>query len=408
MTVKLTPPTARAARTPSSAARRALRLPRVGGEDAGTLSVLLGLAIIWILFQTLNHNFLTPRNLSNLVLQIAVLGTLATGLVLVLVLGEIDLSVGAIAGVCAGTMAVVLTQHGWPAWAALLITIALGAAIGAVHGLTIVTVAVPSFIVTLAGLLVWQGVQLAVVGDAGEIAINDPFIKALASTYVPRPLGWVLAAVAVAGYAALQLLSRRARRRAGIDAASLSALIVKVVLLAAAAAIVVGVLGAYFGVPWVLVILLSLTLTVGAVLTQTPYGRHLYAIGGNREAARRSGIKVKRVTVLVFTAGSALAALAGVLEASRQFSVSNALGGGTLQLNAIAAVVIGGTSLFGGRGRAYHALLGALVVGSVENGLDLLGQNSSVKNVSTGLILVLAVSVDAIGRRRRLARGFGA
>lgn len=381
---------------------------RLKVDEVGALSVLAGLAIIWIVFQLLNSHFLTARNLSNLVLQIGVLGTLAIGLVLVLVLGEIDLSVGAIAGVCAGTMAVLLAQHGWPTWAALAVTLALGAVIGLLHAAIIVTVAVPSFIVTLAGLLVWQGVQLAVVGDAGQIPITDPFIRALASTYLSPTWGWILAVVAVALYATARLLARQRRRRAAMPTSSSTALYVRVALVAAVAAGTVTLLNSYFGVPWVLVILLGLTLAASLLLTETPFGRHLYAIGGSREAARRAGINVKFVTVLVFVLGSALASLAGVLEASRQFSVSNSLGGGTLQLNAIAAVVIGGTSLFGGRGRAYHALLGALVVGSVQNGLDLLGQNSSVKNISTGLILVLAVSVDAIGRRRRIARGFGA
>jgi D-xylose transport system permease protein len=381
---------------------------RLRPDDASALSVLGGLAVIWILFQALNHNFLTPRNLSNLVLQIGVLGTLAAGLVLVLVLGEIDLSVGAIAGVCAGTMAVLLTQHAWPIWAALVVAITMGAAIGLVHGLGIVTVGVPSFIVTLAGLLVWQGVQLAVVGDAGQIQISSPFIKAIASSYLPRAVSWIVAAAVVSLYAVVQVRARRTRRCAGMPVERASRPAIRTTLLAALAVAIVAELNRYFGVPWVLVILLTLVFVVGLVLTETPFGRHLYAIGGNREAARRAGVKVRTVTVLVFVSVSTLASLAGVIEASRQFSVSNALGGGTLQLNAIAAVVIGGTSLFGGRGRAYHALLGALVVGSVQNGLDLLGQNSSVKNVSTGLILMLAVSVDAVARRRRLARGYGA
>ena len=381
---------------------------RLKADEVGALSVLAGLAVIWIVFQLLNSHFLTARNLSNLVLQIGVLGTLAIGLVLVLVLGEIDLSVGAIAGVCAGTMAVLLAQHGWPTWAALALTLALGAVIGLLHATVIVTVAVPSFIVTLAGLLVWQGVQLAVVGDAGQIPVTDTFIKALASTYLSPAWGWTLAVVGVALYAATRILGRLRRRRAGMPIAGSAGVTIRIALAAVAAAGTVAVLNSYFGVPWVLVILLGLTLLASFLLTETPFGRHLYAIGGSREAARRAGINVKIVTVLVFVLASALASLAGILEASRQFSVSNSLGGGTLQLNAIAAVVIGGTSLFGGRGRAYHALLGALVVGSVQNGLDLLGQNSSVKNISTGLILVLAVSVDAIGRRRRIARGFGA
>lgn len=387
--------------------RTATRRP-LASIDLGPWAVVIGLVVIWVLFDVLNSNFLTARNLSNLALQIGVLGTLSVGLVLVLVLGEIDLSVGAIAGVCAGLMAVLLTDKGWPAWAALLTAVLLGALIGLIHGLVIVSVGIPSFIVTLAGLLVWEGVQLAVVGDAGEIPVDNAFIRGIASTYLTHGAGWLLALLTVAAFGAAQLLGRRTRIRAGMPVGPAAVPIARTALVAGLAAATVAVLNQYFGVPWVLVILLSLASLVGAVLRNTPFGRHLYAIGGNREAARRAGIKVHRVTVTVFIAVSTLAALAGVIEASRQFSVSNALGGGTLQLNAIAAVVIGGTSLFGGRGRAYQALLGALVVGSVENGLDLLGQASSVKNISTGLILVLAVSVDAVGRRRRLARGAGA
>lgn len=381
---------------------------RVRSGDLGSLPVVVGLVIVWGLFQALNSNFLTPRNLSNLVLQIAVLGTLAIGLVMTLVLGEIDLSVGAIAGVCAGTMAVLLTNDGWPVWAALGLTLAMGAAIGGVQGTLIVSLGIPSFIITLAGLLVWQGVQLVVVGDAGEIPITNGFVRAISSTYLSPGVGWGVAVVVVVAYAATQLSARRARERRGLRVLPVASTWLRIATVAVSAAVSVAVLNAYFGVPWVLVVLLVLTLAVGGLLTLTPLGRHLYAIGGNREEARRAGVHVRSSTVTVFVVVSALSALAGIIEASRQFSVSNALGGGTLQLDAIAAVVIGGTSLFGGRGRAYHALLGALVVGSVENGLDLLGQTSAVKNVATGLILVLAVSIDALGRRRRLSTGAGA
>ena len=378
------------------------RLPRIGGSS---MTVVVGLALVWGLFESMNSHFLTPRNLSNLVLQIGVLATLSLGLVLVLVLGEIDLSVGAIAGLTASTMAVLLTQHGWPTWAALVAMVGIAALIGFVQGLVIVTMAIPSFIVTLAGLLVWQGLQLAVLGDAGQVPINDPFVKGISSSFMGTATGWTIGILIIAGYAAAQVLTRRARRAAGLGAKTASDLVVRVVAVAVAVAVVVGVLDAQFGVPWVLLVLVVLVWLVSLVMHDTPFGRHIYAIGGSREAARRAGIKVHRITVIVFVIAAVLASIAGLIEASREFSVSNALGGGTLQLDAIAAVVIGGTSLFGGRGRAYHALLGALVVGSVENGLDLLGKSSAVKNVATGLILVLAVSVDAYGRRRRVARG---
>jgi D-xylose transport system permease protein len=378
-----------------------LPLPR----SSSALTVIVGLVVVWGLFQLLNDNFLSPRNLSNLLLQIAVLGTLAIGMVLVLVIGEIDLSVGAIAGVSAATLAIAVTQWGVPAALAILIALAVGAVIGVVHGLVITSFGIPSFIVTLAGLLVWQGVQLAIVGKDGQIPIRDEFIRAIASSYAAPAVGWALAAVFVAGFAALRMMRRVRRRRVGLAVAAPARDIVSIVIVAALAAVVTWLLNSYFGIPWVFVLVLALLLAMTVLLSATPFGRHMYAIGGNREAARRAGIPVRRVVITVFILISAIAALAGIIEASRQFSASNALGGGTLQLNAIAAAVIGGTSLFGGRGRVYHALLGALVVGSVQNGLDLLGQPAAIKNIATGLILVLAVIIDAIGRRRRLARG---
>ncbi|MCG2798077.1 MAG: ABC transporter permease [Cellulomonas sp.] len=380
---------------------RRLPLPR----DTGNLTVVVGLVIVWVVFQTLNANFLSARNLSNLVLQIAVLGTLAIGMVIVLVLGEIDLSVGAIAGVSAAVMAIAVSNHGWGPAAGIALALVVGAAIGLAHGAIITAFGIPSFIVTLAGLLVWQGVQLALVGDGGEIPIRDPFIRGIASTYVPVATGWVIVAVVLAAVVVVRLAVRRRRQQLGLTVAPAAS---ELVTLAIAAAVVVGVvavLDSYFGIPWVLVFLIALMAVCTLVMRQTRLGRHLYAIGGNAEAARRSGIRVRGATVAVFVIVSTIAAAAGIIEASRQFSASNALGGGTLQLNAIAAAVIGGTSMFGGRGRIYHALLGALVVGSVQNGLDLLGQPAAIKNVATGVILIIAVIVDALGRRRRLARG---
>lgn len=378
-----------------------LPLPR----DTGSLTVVIGLAIVWVVFQALNENFLSARNLSNLVLQIAVLGTLAIGMVIVLVLGEIDLSVGAIAGVSAATMALTVTRSGWTPAAGIAVALLVGASIGLIHGAIITAFGIPSFIVTLAGLLVWQGVQLALVGDGGEIPIRDPFIRAIASTYVPSPAGWAIAAVALVAVVLARAAGRRRRRRLDLTVAALRSELVRLALSSVIVVGVVALLNSYFGIPWVLLFLVTLMTLCTLVMHQTRFGRHLYAIGGNREAARRSGIRVRSATVAVFVIVSVIASAAGVIEASRQFSASNALGGGTLQLNAIAAAVIGGTSLFGGRGRIYHALLGALVVGSVQNGLDLLGQPAAIKNVATGVILILAVIVDAVGRRRRLARG---
>lgn len=384
---------------------RAFLRRRPWPRETGNLTVVFGLAIVWAVFQALNENFLSARNLSNLVLQIAVLGTLAIGMVIVLVLGEIDLSVGAIAGVSAAVMALTVTDAGWSPAPAIAVALLVGAVIGLIHGAIITAFGIPSFIVTLAGLLVWQGVQLALVGDGGEIPIRDPFIRAIASTYASPGAGWAIAAATLAALVLVRASSRRRRRRLNLDVAPPASELVTLVLSTVAVVGVVLMLNTYFGIPWVLVVLVALMTACTLVMRQTRFGRHLYAIGGNREAARRSGVRVRSATVAVFVIISVIASAAGIIEASRQFSASNALGGGTLQLNAIAAAVIGGTSLFGGRGRIYHALLGALVVGSVQNGLDLLGQPAAIKNVATGVILILAVIVDAVGRRRRLARG---
>lgn len=371
----------------------------------GPALVLVGMAAVWVVFQLLNPHFLTARNLSNLVLQIGVLGTLSIGMVVVLVLGEIDLSVGAIAGVSAGVLALTIRDWHLPGLAAIGLCLVIGCLIGLIHGSVITAFGIPSFIVTLAGLLVWQGVQLLVVGDGGEIAIRDPLVKAIASTYLPHAWGWALAAAGIVVAVAIVVGHRRRRQTYGLAVGSVRGSLTTLAAVAVAAVGGTFLLNSYFGVPWMLVILIVLLAAGTVLMRQTTFGQHVYAIGGSREAARRAGIGVRRTTIVVFVIVSALAALAGVLEASRQFSASSALGGGTLQLNAIAAAVIGGTSMFGGRGRAYQALLGALVVGSVQNGLDLLGQPAAIKNISTGVILVIAVVVDAIGRRRRLERG---
>ncbi|WP_170857581.1 MULTISPECIES: sugar ABC transporter permease [unclassified Leifsonia] len=374
-------------------------------RDIAPYAVFIGLALVWGTFQVLNENFLSPRNLSNLTLQTAVLGTISVGMVMVLILGEIDLSVGAIAGVSAGVLALTSTNFGAPAWVAILAAIAVGAVIGLIQSAAITGIGIPSFIATLAGLLVWQGVQLIIVGSNGQIALTDPFLKAIASTYLSPIAGWTLAVAGIAVMVGWRLASRASRVRGGLTVRSAGS---ETAIIAAASVLVLvatWLLNGYFGIPVVLVLLIGLVAIMSFVMTMTPFGRHVYAIGGNREAARRAGIRVPLVTISVFVTIAVIAAGAGIVEASREFSASSALGGGTLQLNAIAAAVIGGTSLFGGRGKIYHALIGALVVGSVENGLDLLGQPAAIQSITTGIILALAVSVDAISRRRSAARG---
>jgi D-xylose transport system permease protein len=391
-------------RAPS--ARQALRrlAGRVRDGDLGPLPVILGLIVIAGYFQARNANFLTARNMSNLILQTAVLGTLAIGLVMVLLIGEIDLSVAAVSGFCAGVLAQLLA-HGWGTVPAIAAAIGTGLAIGAVQGALVVFGHMPSFVVTLTGLLVWQGLLLALIGDAGEVRIRDPFVKDIASSYLTPGFAWTLGIVLVAGVAAASFVARAEARRLSLPGQPLPALAARTLLVGAAAVATIVVLDAYFGVPWLLVALVALVLLLGAVLGQTVWGQHIYAVGGNREAARRAGINVRGTALTVFTVAGGVSALAGIFDASRQFAVSNAAGGGSLGLNAIAAVVIGGISLFGGRGKAYMALLGALVVGSVGNGLDLLGESAAVKNTATGVILLAAVAIDALSRRRRQVAG---
>ena len=374
------------------------------GREWGSLPVLIGLVLVWLFFQSQNPNYLTPRNLSNLVLQIGVVGSLGVGVVLVLLLGEIDLSLGAVSGVCAGVLGVLLAEHGWSGPAAALAAILVGAVIGALQGAIIVFVGVPSFIVTLAGFLAWQGVQLILLGERGELLIQDPFVRGLTSAYLPPAWSVMLAVLAllVFGLNLQRRRSARARDALGLEPASRDLLRFLVTAVAVAAAVLW--FNAYFGVPDVLVLLLALVAVLGWVTGRTPFGRHMYAVGGNKEAARRASIPIASVQIAVFALASALAGVGGVLSASRQFAVSTGTGGGTLLLEAIAAAVIGGTSLFGGRGRVWQALLGALVIGSVANGLDLLGQPSSTKDIATGVILVIAVSFDALSRRQQPTR----
>ncbi|HWE62020.1 MAG TPA: sugar ABC transporter permease, partial [Chloroflexota bacterium] len=354
--------------------------------ELGRLPVVVGLALIWGYFQTQNNNFLTARNLSNLIMQIGVLGTLAVGIVLVLLLGEIDLSIAAVSGVCAGIFGLLLTNHGWNAWAAIALTLAVGALIGLIQGAWVVYVGVPSFIVTLAGLLAWQGVLLALLGNEGELLITNATVRSIASSYFSPLWGWLLGVGALAVYLALLWSRWVSRRRHSLEPPSVPMLVVRSAIATLIAVVVVATLNSYFGVPYVLAILLALTAFFALMLNKTAFGRHVYAIGGNAEAARRAGIHVGRVRVAIFTIASTLGAFGGILGASREFAVSTGTGGGTLLLDAIAAAVIGGTSLFGGRGFISSALLGALVIGSVENGLDLLGQSSSTKDVATGII----------------------
>jgi D-xylose transport system permease protein len=377
------------------------RLPALNG-DLGLWPVVIGLVIIAVGFHAANDAFLSSRNLSNLILQTGTLVVLTLGVMMVLLLGEIDLSIGAVSGVTACVMGITSALYGWPAWAAIGIAIALGALIGLVQGSWIVAFKAPSFIVTLAGMLVWQGVQLLLLADQnGQLRIEDPVITGIASHFLPRGVGWALTALVVLAGAGWIVVRRYLSLRAGYAADPWVKDLARVVAIVGAAVVVMLVLDSYLGVPYMLVAVLAVTVTLAAVTGFTVFGRHIYAVGGNAEAARRVGVRVGQLKVTVFVIASSLAAFAGVLEASRGFSVSVNSGGGNIALNAIAAAVIGGTSLFGGRGRVVGAVLGALVISSVQNGLALIGQTAATQVITTGLILLAAVTLDMTARNRK-------
>ncbi|MEV0948526.1 sugar ABC transporter permease [Rhodococcus sp. NPDC049939] len=378
---------------------------KIAEGELGSVRVLLVLMFIWIVFSIANDRFLSPVNLSNLALQIAGMGTIAVGVVLVLLLGEIDLSVGAVSGLAGGIMATTSVLRGWPAWMAILAALAAGAVIGLVQGTIATRLQIPSFVITLAGLLAWQGALLAVLGSNGTVNITDPAILALAGTFLSPAVGWGLAALSIAVIAGGELLQRRRRSAQNLEVERAVMLVVRVGSIGAAIVAGTAVLGSDRGVPLSLLILIGLVLLVHGLLRWSAFGRHVYAVGGNAEAALRAGIRVNRVRILVFMLASTMAAAGGILLASRLMAVNQNSGASDLLLLTIASAVIGGVSLFGGRGTVWAALLGAVVIGSISNGMDLLALDSSVKFMVTGAVLVTAVSFDAITRGRRRAHG---
>jgi D-xylose transport system permease protein len=371
----------------------------------GTLRVAFVLALIWIIFQSKNANFLTSFNLTNLVLQIAAVGTISVGVVLILLLGEIDLSVGAVSGLAAAVMAILNVKHGWSPVPSILAGLATGAVIGLINGFFVTRFNIPSFVVTLAGLLAWQGALLKVLGNTGTVNLSDPTITGLTGTFYSDVLGWVMVVIVVAAYAGSGLLERVRRSRAGLDPPSQRTFLFGLVAVVVGSVASVLVLTSDRGIPLAGLILLGLCAIFTFVTTRTLFGRHVFAVGGNAEAARRAGIHVTRVRITVFVLASTLAAAGGILAASRLLAVNQGSGGSDLLLLAIAGPVIAGTSLFGGRGSVWHALLGALVIGSISNGMDLLALTSAVKFMITGAVLLIAVVIDALIKTQRERAG---
>ena len=389
---------------------------RVRGGDIGSLPAVLGLIALIILFGALEGStFLSIFNFANLINQSAAIIVLAMGLVFVLLLGEIDLSAGFAAGTCAAVLAVALNSWGlaWPV--ALLAALLTGAVIGLVIGMLVARLGIPSFVVTLAMFLALQGAMLLIIGEGGTIPIRSDAILVVMNGNMSVVAGWVLAVIIVVGFALSTLLAIRRRRKAGLPAEAMSVWAVKVIALGALIFVATYLLNqerqlpsakvTIQGVPWVVVVILVLLVGLTFILQRAGFGRHVYAVGGNREAARRAGINVKGLMITCFIFCSTLAAIAGVLLASRDNSVSPTTGGAQTLLFAVGAAVIGGTSLFGGRGKIRDAVIGGLVIAVIANGLPLITQQSGIQFIVTGLVLLVAASVDAISRRRTAATG---
>lgn len=390
-------------------------LDRVRGGDVGALPAVLGLLVLVVVFTAMRPVFLTAGNFANLLTQGAAVTVIAMGLVFVLLLGEIDLSAGFTSGVCAAVMAVLLADFGQPWWVAVLGALATGAVIGTALGSLVARVGIPSFVVTLAGFLAFQGVVLIIIGSGGNVSIQDSVINAVANKTVPPWAGWLMWALGLAGYALVVLGTAARRRGRGLVAPPMPVVLSRLAALAVVTGFGVYVLNlersrnplvvSLRGMPVVVPIILVLLVALTFVLNRTAYGRHVYAVGGNAEAARRAGIPVARIRTSVFVIGSSMAAVGGIIAASRATSVDPNAGGSNTLLYAVGAAVIGGTSLFGGRGRVRDAILGGAVIAVIDNGMGLLGYSAGVKFIVTGLVLLVAAGVDALSRKRAAATG---
>jgi D-xylose transport system permease protein len=399
VTIDVTPP--EESNSVGAIARRKWESWKAG--DVGVMPVVLGLCVIVAFFYSQNENFLTAGNFTNLMVQMAAVTTIAIGVVFVLLLGEIDLSIGYVSGIAGVVTAKLQFPDGsWETTGivAIIVAVIVTALIGLFQGSFVAIIGVPSFVVTLAGLLFWQGVILYSIGDQGVIVIDDSLVNNVSNYFFSDTAGYLIAAIAIALFALSTLAGVVSRRRHEIFTDNL--FIVALKLLGFSVVVIGAIWWANdergFPVAFLLVIVLLVFWTW--VAERTTFGRHVYAVGGNAEAARRAGINVRRIRIQVFMISGAMAGLGGVIFASRLSSVDLNAGGGTILLDAIAAAVIGGTSLFGGRGRVISALMGSLVIATVANGIDLLGYSSAIKYMVTGAILLAAVTLDTISRRR--------
>ncbi len=385
---------------------------RLRAGELGALPIGIGLMLILVTFGILDNNFYSSRNFTNLLLQMAVFATIAIGTVFVLLIAEIDLSVGFVSAVAGVVMTILLRPNnpGWPWWAAIGVALLLTVIIGWGQGMLVAKTGVPSFVVTLAGLLIFSGVVLVLttsVTKVGTIRVQDDFVVGIANAFLSITSGWILAFVVVFGYLGINVMTVINRRKRALPTKPMSLIALQTAGLAIVTFTVVWYANTDRGVPRITVILIVFLLAWSFVASRLRFGRHVYAIGGNPEAARRAGINVDRVRVMVFMISGFMAGVGGIMLASRLRSVSTAQGGGNLLLLVIASAVIGGTSLFGGQGRVISALLGALVIASIQNGMDLLGLASGNKFIITGFVLLGAVLIDAWSKKRRTAVGVG-
>ena len=411
MSTTATPPPTEPDATAAAATKESLPtsgkdfLNRIRTGDLGSLRVLVLLAIVWAIFQSQESRFLSSTNIVNLSLQITAVALISVGVVLVLLLGEIDLSVGAVSGLCSAIVAVLSVKHGWGPVPAILAGLAAGAAIGLFQGVIATRFGIPTFVVTLAGLLIWQGCQLKVLGETGTVNLNPGLLTDLAGKFLSDSVGWIVAIACVAFFAVVTLVGYRRRLASGLSAPPMALIVIRIAAVAIAGLLFTAVANKDRGVPVAVLILLAFVASFDFMTRRTRFGRHIYAVGGNAEAARRAGIAVFRVRVIVFTLASTMAAVGGIMAASRLLAVNQSSGGSDLLLNSIAGPVIAGTSLFGGRGNVWSALLGALVIGSISNGMDLLAYTSATKFIVTGAVLLGAVILDSLARMGRAQSG---
>ncbi|MER5879457.1 sugar ABC transporter permease [Streptomyces sp. NPDC060235] len=380
---------------------------KIKAGDLGSIPVVLGLIVIWAIFASLNSNFLTAGNLSDISVAMVGTGMIAVGIVFVLLLGEIDLSVGSLSGVAGATFAVLSVTHGMNEWLAFVLAILTGTVAGAIQGFFFARIGVPAFAVTLAGLLFWNGLMLQILGSNGTINLDSEGVVAKLTSYYFTDVAasYVLAIVVTAGFFLSSFLGNRRREAAGVPSRPLSETIARTVLLGILTFAVAIVYNQYKGLPLAVVIFVAVLLLTDFVLRRTSYGRKIFALGGSVEASRRAGINVEMIRISVFSISGTFAAVGGLFIASKIASANQGAGGGDLLMNAIAAAVIGGTSLFGGRGRTWNALLGVLVIVSIQYGLALQGIASPVQYMITGGVLLATVVIDAVTRKTQKTAG---